>query len=318
VRCSRKGSTRRRRSGPRRRPYSSASPPRSDKVGREFLDLKLASDLAEKTKKKLEWEYSCPAPLYNRPVGEITTREVLAALAPIQARDAREAAHRAASFARRVFAHALRTCDKSVISANPLHGADLGEVLLPRLNSLWRRTRTRFGLGSSWTASDGLPRHVNVRHGLQLISRTALRPGELRQALRSEIGFERAEWRVPASRMKMRREHLVPLSRQALEILRKHHAITGKGPQVFPGLRSGRPMSDAAMNRALADMLIPAWEHTVHGFRSSFSTLMNENGADAALIELQLSPGSATASLASTTGPSVCRSDVRSRRVGAI
>lgn len=87
----------------------------------------------------------------------------------------------------------------------------------------------------------------------------------------------------------MRREHLVPLSRQAVDILRRHKEVTGAGLLVFPGLRSGRPMSDAAMNRALLDMVITPEVHTVHGFRSSFSTLMNEAGHDAALIELQLS-----------------------------
>jgi integrase len=130
---------------------------------------------------------------------------------------------------------------------------------------------------------------ANVRHGLQLLARTFVRPGELRQALWSEFDLDKAEWKIPAERMKMRRPHLVPLSKQAVAILRAQFEITGKGPLVFPGLRSGRPMSDATMGDALKTMFFDSDEHVPHGFRVSASTLLNERGFDSALIELQLS-----------------------------
>jgi len=131
--------------------------------------------------------------------------------------------------------------------------------------------------------------HATVRHGLQLLARTFVRPGELRMAEWREINFEKAEWRIPAARMKMRREHLVPLSTQAIEILRRQHDVSGDGPLVFPGVRSGRPMSDAGMGVSLKNMFIPSHVHVPHAFRVSASTFLNENGFDSALIELQLS-----------------------------
>jgi len=255
-------------------------------VGREFVDLKTKS-LAPATARKLEWMYGCLESLHNRPIGEIKTQDVLAIQKAIQAKDHMEAAHRVGQFAGRVFASALRA---GFIAANPLAGAKLGEDLQPRRNRpMAAYTDPReFGQLMRWIDTD-TSRSANVRHGLQLIARVALRPGELRQALWSEIDLVKAEWRVPASRMKMRREHLVPLSRQAVAILERHKAVSGSGQLVFPGLRSGRPMSDAAMNKALADMMVFPEFHVVHGFRSSFSTIMNENGHDSVLIDLQLS-----------------------------
>jgi integrase len=257
------------------------------KVGREFLDQKIGNK-APATRRKLTWQYECLSDLYERPVGAVTNLEVIAILKTIQAKGHREAAHRVGQFANRVFRFALNNYPKEVISTNPI--ADLREVLESRqvVSHAGYTDPLKFGQLMRWIddMSNGFP---NVRHGLQLLARTALRPGELRQAQWSEINFEKAEWRIPASRMKMRREHLVPLSTQAIAILRKQHALTGSGPLVFPGLRSGRPMSDATMGAMLKDMLVPPSEHVPHGFRSSFSTLMNENGHDSAVIELQLS-----------------------------
>jgi integrase len=130
---------------------------------------------------------------------------------------------------------------------------------------------------------------ANVRHGMQLLARTFVRPGELRAAEWSEIDLDKAEWKIPAERMTTKGPHLVPLSTQAVAILRKHHDITGHGPLVFPGVRSGRPMSDAAMGLALKVMFFDSSRRVPHGFRISASTLLNEKGFDSALIELQLS-----------------------------
>jgi integrase len=85
--------------------------------------------------------------------------------------------------------------------------------------------------------------------------------GELRQALWTEFDLVKAEWRIPASQMKMRREYLVPLATQSVAILCKQFELTGNGPLLFPGLRSGRPMSDAAMGMALKAMFFHSEEH---------------------------------------------------------
>lgn len=117
-----------------------------------------------------------------------------------------------------------------------------------------------------------------------------VRPGELRQAEWAEVDFKAAEWKLPSHKMKMRKPHVVPLSRQALMILKTQHAISGAGRYVFPGPRTRRPLSDMSLTVALHN-ISPAFgreDHSVHGFRSTASTLLNELGFDSALIELQL------------------------------
>jgi integrase len=124
-----------------------------------------------------------------------------------------------------------------------------------------------------------------------------VRPGELRKAQWSEIDLEKAEWRIPAERMKMREQHIVALSRQAIEILRELEPLTSGGiaakphaPRyVFPGVRSReRPISENAILAALRRMGYSKEEMTGHGFRSMASTLPHEQGWNHHAIERQL------------------------------
>jgi len=118
---------------------------------------------------------------------------------------------------------------------------------------------------------------------------TFVRPGELRHAEWSEIDLDKAEWRIPAEKMKMREQHIVPLSRQAVAILRELHPLTGAGKYVFPSVRtSARPMSENTVNAALRRLGYAKDEMTGHGFRSMASTLLNEMGWNSDLIERQL------------------------------
>jgi len=117
----------------------------------------------------------------------------------------------------------------------------------------------------------------------------ALRPGELRQLEWSEVSFDAAELRIPGEKMKMREAHLVPLSRQAIEILHLIEMHTGGGKYVFPSLRSAaRPMSENTVTGALRRLGYTSDEQSGHGFRVIFSTLSNERGVAPDLIELQL------------------------------
>jgi len=116
-----------------------------------------------------------------------------------------------------------------------------------------------------------------------------VRPGELRKAEWSEIDLDEGVWRIPAARMKMRTEHIVPLSRQAVQTLRELHPLTGAGRYVFPSARTpGRPMSENAVLAALRRMGYERDQMTGHGFRTMASTLLNEQGAPADAIERQL------------------------------
>jgi integrase len=105
------------------------------------------------------------------------------------------------------------------------------------------------------------------------------RPGELRMAHWNEFNLGKAVWVIPAARTKMRREHRVPLPRQAIEILETLRPITGHASLAFPGLRSiNRPLSENTLNAALRRMGFAQDEMTAHGFRASASTLLNESG----------------------------------------
>jgi integrase len=119
-----------------------------------------------------------------------------------------------------------------------------------------------------------------------------VRPGEFRAAEWAEIDFEAREWRIRAERMKMRQQHIVPLSDQAIAILGEIKPLTGETQFVFPTPRSNkRPLSDNALLAALRRMGYEQGTVTVHGFRSTASTLLNEQGWNRDAIERQLAHG---------------------------
>jgi integrase len=127
-----------------------------------------------------------------------------------------------------------------------------------------------------------------VKLALRLLIITGLRPGELRGGLWREIDMDNAIWEIPPERMKMRRSHMVPLSRQALEILHRVHPISGRGELVFPGRgRGDKPISEMTMN-LLIRRIGYSGRATGHGFRHTMSTILHEQGFNSSWIELQL------------------------------
>ncbi|MDH4870531.1 tyrosine-type recombinase/integrase [Pseudomonas sp. BN515] len=137
-------------------------------------------------------------------------------------------------------------------------------------------------------AISAYPHAQDVRLGLRLLMLTGVRPSELREAPWEEIDFRKALWSIPASRMKKRRDHLVPLSRQALDALKQLHVMSGRYPLLFPG-RSDRkkPRSNMAFNMALRRMGYEG-RQTGHGFRHIASTTLREHGFPREHVEAQL------------------------------
>jgi integrase len=130
---------------------------------------------------------------------------------------------------------------------------------------------------------------IVTRCALQLAPLVFVRPGELRRAEWSEFNLGTAEWRIPAGKMKAGAVHIVPLSRQGLDILREIHLLTGNGRYVFPSPRTDSwPMSSNAILSALRRMGYAKDEMRGHGFRSMASTLLNEPGWNRDAIERQL------------------------------
>ena len=128
-----------------------------------------------------------------------------------------------------------------------------------------------------------------VRYALLFSAFTFCRPGEIRHAEWSEIDFENKEWRIPASKMKMKRTHIVPLARQVIELLKNLKELTGGDKYLFPSARGdGRPMSENTIRVAIRSMGYSNEEMTAHGFRAMASTRLNEMGWRPDVIERQL------------------------------
>jgi integrase len=219
-----------------------------------------------------------------RPIAEITASELLAAIRRIEARGAVESAHRILQLTGQVFRYAVATGRAQRDISSDLKGAippakekHLASVTDPKeVTELLRVIETFKGSLVTFCA-------------LRLAPLVFVRPGELRQAEWTEIDIEKAEWRIAAEKMKMREQHIVPLSRQALGILREIHPLTGTGRYVFPSERTGaRPMSENTVNAALRRLGYSREQMTGHGFRSMASTLLNELGFNPDWIERQL------------------------------
>lgn len=174
-----------------------------------------------------------------------------------------------------------------------------GRVTYNPLESLHKHLTARKAQNFSHVPQDELPALLrairayphadDVRLGLLLLSRLAVRPSELREARWEEFDFDKALWTIPAIRMKRRREHTVPLPKQAQEALQQLHRLTGHQPLLFPGRNDRKaPRSETVFIMALRRLGYQG-RQTPHGFRHIFSTIANEHGYNADHIEAQLS-----------------------------
>ncbi len=219
-----------------------------------------------------------------RPVITITAPELLAALRRIEAKGALETAHRVKQVCGQVFRYAIATGRAERDPSGDLRGA------IPPASGKHMATITDpKEIAGLLRSIDDYRGGIVTRCALQLAPLVFVRPGELRQAEWSEFNLETAEWRIPAEKMKAGAVHIVPLSRQAIDILREIHPLTGHGRYVFPSPRTdSRPMSSNAILSALRRMGYAKDEMSGHGFRSMASTLLNEQGWNRDAIERQL------------------------------
>lgn len=210
--------------------------------------------------------------LGQRPIADITSPELLAVLRRTEARGAIHTAHRALQTCGQIFRYAVAT---GRAMRDP--AADLRGALQPAKGSHFAALTEPKAIGSLLRAMDDYQGSTITRCALRLAPLVFVRPGELRKAEWQEIDFEKTEWNIPADRMKMREAHLVPLSRQAVEILKELHPMTGRGRYLFPSPRSDkRPISDNAVLSALRRMGISKDEMTGHGFRAMARTVLDE------------------------------------------
>ncbi len=254
-------------------------------VAKEVLDTLEEGNAAETTMGKNRWLLeTLAAPLADRPIAEITPAEILALLKRVEKSGRRETAKRLQASIGRVFRLAVATLRASADPTYALRGALAAPVVTHRA-----AITDEAKLGALMVAIDEYDGWPTIRAALLLTALTMTRPGEIRFMRRSEIVWASSTWRIPAERMKMRRPHDVPLSKQALSVLRDIWPLSEGHELVLPSIRSPRrPLSENAMNAALRRMGYGKEEMCAHGFRSSASTILNERGFDRDVIEAAL------------------------------
>ncbi|MDA1373091.1 MAG: site-specific integrase, partial [Proteobacteria bacterium] len=206
----------------------------------------------------------------GKPIADLTPPQLLEVVRRIEERGALETAHRAMSNCGQVFRYAVATgrAERDISSdlrgaLSPVNGEHFASVTEPeKVADLLR-------------ALDGYEGTLTVRCALRLAPLVFVRPGELRHAQWEDIDLDKAEWSYTVTKTKT--QHIVPLPKQAVAILRELHPLTGRGRYVFPGARSSaRPMSDNAVLSAMRSLGISKEEMSGHGFRAMARTILDE------------------------------------------
>jgi integrase len=212
------------------------------------------------------------------PFSELKAKDILTkVLRPIEIRGTLETAHRVRGVISQIMRYGVASglCERDVTTdlrgaikaVQRKHHAALDKDGIP----------DALKVGALLRAIDGFDGSAVVKYALRLHPLVATRPGELRHAEWSEINMETATWSIPAGRMKMKAAHVVPLSPQAVDILRALYTLTGAGQYLFPSTRStARPISDNTLNAALRRLGYSNEEFVSHGWRAVFRTLADE------------------------------------------
>ena len=255
-------------------------------IASEYVTKLRHEGRADRTLNKVEWllEFALPA-LGPTSVRMISPTDVLSVLRTVEKRGRFETARRLRSTIGAVCRYAIATARADIDPTSSLQGA----LTTPKVKPRPAITEPK-AFGALLRAIDSFDGQQTTRIALQLLALLFPRPGELRMASWAEFDVEKAIWTIPASKMKMRRAHRVPLARQTIAILGSLREITGDGALLFPAIRGpGRAMSENTLNAALRRLGYSIDEVTAHGFRATAATLLNEcNLWNADAIERQL------------------------------
>jgi len=265
-------------------------------IADEFIEKLKRDKRAEPTITKNKWMLKDLAQkLEAYPVTQITARDVLAVLTSIEKSGRVESALATRAAIGRVFRYAIATARAENDPTSALRGALQRHVPVNHA-----ALTTKAEMGGLMRAIYGYKGWPSLVAALKIQALCFARPGETRSMEWVELDLENAIWTIPARKAKMRREHHVPLSRQAVEIIKEIRELYGEGVFVFPSMMSGKKLlSENSMNSALRRMGIGGHEHTAHGFRSSASSILNECG--------EFKPDAVEAQLAHLDGSTVRR-----------
>ncbi len=244
-------------------------------LAQEWVEVRLVGK-APATKKRNESiiaNYLTPW-LGSRPIADITPQELLATLKRAETKGTIDSAHRARQIAGQVFRYAVATGRALSDPSSPLKGA-----LTPRKKQHRAAIIDPDGVGRLLLAMDGFEGTPVVKTALLLSPLLFQRPGEIRAMEWSEINWKAKQWEIPAEKMKMRQPHIVPLSKQALALLKELEPLSAhRGPYVFPSARgASRCLSDNAVRVALRTIGYGKEQMTPHGFRATARTLLDED-----------------------------------------
>jgi integrase len=245
------------------------------KVADEYLAKIEKEGRASTTLRKARWfRDMLDGPIGVIPVDQVDPQTLLSALRAIESEGKLETAKKVRSFASRVFRYAVATARASSDPAQPL----LGALTSPRPRHYAAILEPK-KLGQLLRAIDGYGGQPGTRYALKIAPHVFLRPGELRLAKWDEIDLDEKVWRIPAHRMKARKAHSLPLSRQVVSYLNELLEVSGPDGYVFPAFHTRRrPISENTLNGAFRRMGFSKDEVTAHGLRATASTLLNESG----------------------------------------
>ena len=254
-------------------------------VAEEYLVMARERELADATMRKKIWQvHTLAASLHHRPIKDITSAEVLHLLKKVERSGRRETAKKLRGTLSGIFRLAVVTLRADNDPTQALKGA-----LLPvKTTNRAAITDERF-FGQFLCDLDDYTGAGVIKDALLFQILTMTRPGEVRGAKQQEFGLEARKWTIPAERTKMRRDHIIPLSDQALELVEGHWIDVEGVELIFPSISSNRKwLSENAFNSAIRRMGYSKEEATAHGFRATTSTILNDRGFDADVIEAAL------------------------------
>lgn len=221
----------------------------------------------------------------EKPVASIRPADLLELLRRVESRGAIETTHRVQQNCGQVFRYAVATARAESDPSRDLRGA-----LTPWKPEHYATLTDPREVGRLLRDIESYEGSFATKCAMKLAPMLFVRPGELRRAEWSEIDLDKAEWRIPAAKMKARVMHIVPLAKQAVGILAELKPLTDRSAWIFPGVRTnGEPMSDNTINAALRRLGYDRTTLTAHGFRGMASTMLHEQGWASDVIERQLS-----------------------------
>ncbi|MDG1371154.1 MAG: tyrosine-type recombinase/integrase [Paracoccaceae bacterium] len=254
-------------------------------IAEEYLEQSKERELADVTLRKKEWQVRTLAePLHHRPISEISSAEVLHLVKKIERSGRRETAKKLLGTLSGVFRLAVVTLRAENDPTYAVKGA-----LLPPKHVSRAAITDEAAFGALLRDMEAFTGWQVIVDAMKFQILTMTRPGEVRGAKKQEFDLEKRAWSIPAERMKMRREHVVPLSDQALHIVKNNWPEVQAAELIFPSIVSNRKwLSENAFNSTLRRMGYGKEEVTAHGFRATASTILNDRSFEADVIEAAL------------------------------